>query len=266
MNNQLQEHEATRFIPQMIDDEFDSLKEGIRRNGLLEPIHLWESRILDGRHRYRACFELGLPASAEELSELPCSCPYLHVVSANCHRRHLTTAQRALIATDLADKLPVQRGRPSKDRHQAEIPGNRAERAAEAVGVSPRSVERALAIKKRASERIRTALQSGEISLSEAERRAKLSPQQDNDADKDATRSTPRSRKRRTPASNSFSHLIETIAAAIRAFEAKHGSIVEMEGTDTRAWDSDRSPELADTSEEPGAKLMCAARELDEQA
>ena len=45
---------------------FSDLADDIERNGLKEPITLWESKILDGRHRYRACKERGVVLRYEE--------------------------------------------------------------------------------------------------------------------------------------------------------------------------------------------------------
>ena len=53
-------HELAALIPEMSADEFRGLCDDIRTNGLIEPIVLYEDRVLDGRHRYRACIETGI--------------------------------------------------------------------------------------------------------------------------------------------------------------------------------------------------------------
>jgi ParB-like chromosome segregation protein Spo0J len=51
-------HELANLLPMQSASEFANLKADIAANGLLQPIWLFEGRILDGRNRYRACREL----------------------------------------------------------------------------------------------------------------------------------------------------------------------------------------------------------------
>ena len=59
--NQLKEHPVAELIPVMGAKCFAELKEDIARRGQKDPIALsHEGFIVDGRHRYRACVELGI--------------------------------------------------------------------------------------------------------------------------------------------------------------------------------------------------------------
>ena len=60
MPEKLRIHEAAGLIPAMSDEEYESLKADIAAHGQREPLVVHEGRVLDGRHRYRACLELGL--------------------------------------------------------------------------------------------------------------------------------------------------------------------------------------------------------------
>tara|TARA_R110000782_G_scaffold218461_1_gene305858 strand:+ start:98 stop:865 length:768 start_codon:yes stop_codon:yes gene_type:complete len=51
-------------------DGFNELKEDIKLNGLLVPLVLREGKILDGRHRYKACRELGVKVKAVDIGEV----------------------------------------------------------------------------------------------------------------------------------------------------------------------------------------------------
>lgn len=53
-------HEAAELFPSMSDEEFEGLKNSIAENGLREAIVAVDNLIIDGRHRYRACLELGV--------------------------------------------------------------------------------------------------------------------------------------------------------------------------------------------------------------
>ncbi len=68
------------------------------KGGLTDPfIWTYEDKILDGRHRYRACHELGIPCMLK---------PYegtdpAGFVLLNLHRRHLTDDQRATLVAKI---------------------------------------------------------------------------------------------------------------------------------------------------------------------
>ena len=52
-------HELANLLPMIEGIKFAELKEDIRKNGILEPIKLFEDRILDGRNRHKAGKEVG---------------------------------------------------------------------------------------------------------------------------------------------------------------------------------------------------------------
>jgi ParB-like nuclease domain len=112
--NEPPEHPVARLFPDMDPGEFAILKFDIRDNGLKVPILLWRGQLIDGRHRLRACRELGIEprfetvdCREEELAGL--------VWSLNRLRRQLTTSQRAMIANAIS--MYSERGRPK------ELPG-----------------------------------------------------------------------------------------------------------------------------------------------
>jgi N6-adenosine-specific RNA methylase IME4 len=98
----LEDHPLAALIPPMRDDDYAALRDDIAMNGLQQPIVLHEGRILDGRHRYRACLELGI---APRTIDYTGDAPLAYVVSLNIARRHLTADQRAVLAVRL--KAPL---------------------------------------------------------------------------------------------------------------------------------------------------------------
>jgi hypothetical protein len=96
----MQEHEAAALFPPMSKREFEALVVDIKENGQREPIITLDGKILDGRHRWRACEQLGMPAETMEWQGK--GSPIAFVASMNLHRRHLNESQRALIAAKLA--------------------------------------------------------------------------------------------------------------------------------------------------------------------
>lgn len=51
-------HPATDIFPPMSGAEYEALRADIDANGLIEPIVRHKGKILDGRHRLKACTEL----------------------------------------------------------------------------------------------------------------------------------------------------------------------------------------------------------------
>lgn len=137
-------HPFCLWLPDMSAEEFDKLKLDIQAHGLRHPILLHEDLILDGRHRARACAELGIGASFEQWTG---NDPLAFVLSENLHRRHLTTEQRAEIAARLATRSH------GGDRRSGAIKGSNDPlnpapaltigAAAKVMNVSPASVKRA---------------------------------------------------------------------------------------------------------------------------
>ena len=79
---------------------FADLVEAIKQNGLRHRIVLYEGKVLDGRNRLRACIAAGVKPEFAELPEGPD--PLAYVLDQNLHRRHLTDAQRGLVAAKIA--------------------------------------------------------------------------------------------------------------------------------------------------------------------
>jgi hypothetical protein len=98
-------HELALVFPPMSEPEFAAFKEDIREQGQQESIILYEGKILDGLHRYRACRELGREPRVVRFEGNPRAAAQL-VLGRNFHRRHLTTSQRALIAAEMCKLRP----------------------------------------------------------------------------------------------------------------------------------------------------------------
>jgi hypothetical protein len=98
-------HELSTVFSSFEDtEEFKGLVKSIKQYGLFDPILMWQGKIVDGRHRHKACLEAGVEPQYEYLvDEVPFNKVRDRVVGANILRRHLTTGQRAMIASSLAN-------------------------------------------------------------------------------------------------------------------------------------------------------------------
>jgi ParB-like chromosome segregation protein Spo0J len=102
-------HPVADIFPLIEGREFAALVEDIRANGQMEPVVLdSEGQLIDGRNRARACQALGIDVKETRYTGDDVA---VYIVSHNLHRRHLTDAQRAMVAARLAN-LPPEGGRP----------------------------------------------------------------------------------------------------------------------------------------------------------
>ena len=162
-------HPAADIFPEMSEQEFADLLEDIKINGLLEPIVLYEEKVLDGRHRLRACQMAGIEPRFEKWSNG--ESPATYVVSKNLHRRHLNTSQRALVAARLADFPP---GGDRKKQAADLRSGLTQAEAAKKLNVGERTVSKARAILDGAEQEEIKAVETGRKSVDAIE--AKLRP------------------------------------------------------------------------------------------
>lgn len=152
-------HPIADIFPRMPGMEFVALKEDIKANGLLEPIWLYEDKVLDGRHRYYACQETSTQPTFREYEG---DDPLGFVVSLNLKRRHLDEAQRAMVAARLAT---LERGRPEE---KASIDAITQDEAAQMLNVGRASVQRARVVLDDGAPELVTAVDTGVVSVSAA--------------------------------------------------------------------------------------------------
>jgi ParB-like chromosome segregation protein Spo0J len=174
-------HEVASVFPPMGERDYQALRADIAQNGLKQPVILHEGKLVDGRHRYRACIELGIEPRLMEWDGEGSLVAF--VVSMNLHRRHLTTSQRALLATELKPLFDTEaRARQGTrtdlgaDLREGDR-GKASAQVAEMVGVSTRSVETASRIRQRAVPELMEAVRRGDLAVSMAALIADLTPQ-----------------------------------------------------------------------------------------
>src|ERR1039458_7677327 len=105
----LEAHPLCAVFPEMTPAAFAALKADIEKHGLRErDIYTYEGKILDGRHRYRACTEIGGIAYDLVAFEGDDAGAREFCVSQNLYRRHLSESQCGMAAARLAN-LPAHR-------------------------------------------------------------------------------------------------------------------------------------------------------------
>jgi len=101
-------HDLANLFPMMEGAAFDALRDDIKANGLIDPIWIFEDKLLDGRNRVKACEAAGIdihPAMIKQFDVATMGDPVQWVISKNLKRRHLDESQRGMVMARLA-KLP----------------------------------------------------------------------------------------------------------------------------------------------------------------
>ena len=160
-------HKIADIFPLMEGAEFDALVADIKKNGLLEPIWLYEGKILDGRNRYRACQIADVePRFMKYVGDNPLQ----FVISCNLHRRHLTESQRAVIAAKMAN---MKQGARTDLQPSANLPKVISQpEAAKMFNVSERTIRSIKAVEREAPELI-PEIEAGGITAHQAIKKIK---------------------------------------------------------------------------------------------
>ena len=147
-------HPVAALFPDADAEVRRRMREDIEARGVRRPVEVQSGFLLDGRTRLSICEELGIEAP---WVEVPADVDAVGwILSANVHRRHLSTSQRAVLAAEL---VGVSGGGAE---------GMTLEEAAEAVNVSRMSVARAKAVGDGGSEELRSAVRDGTVTVADA--------------------------------------------------------------------------------------------------
>ncbi|MCY2945180.1 MAG: DUF4326 domain-containing protein [Planctomycetota bacterium] len=196
MNSQeiVKYHPIADVWPMMQEDQLQELAADIKKNGLIQPVWLYQGMILDGRNRWAACKIAGVEPKTKEYTGDE---PTAFAVSLNDKRRHMNKGSLAAVAAELEpffaeDAKRRQRASGGDKKSELvksvkaklpEVVDNnpsvqaRAE-AAKSVGVGDRYVQDAKKIKAEAPE-VFERLKAGKMTLQDAKREVAKKPTDD---------------------------------------------------------------------------------------
>jgi hypothetical protein len=198
-------HDLATMLPEMDPDTYQELAVDIGANGLLDPITLYEGKVLDGVYRQKACFEKGVAPRYEEYDG-ECGGPVTFVISRS-RRRHMTLAQRAMFGArirPLFEKEAAERKSSSQAKKGQKVgakasatqgersaaptlgtesaKGKSSSQAAKIAGVSRRSVENAIPIVEKGTPALQKAVDQGKISIPAAKSLLDMTPEEQDKA------------------------------------------------------------------------------------
>lgn len=171
-------HTICDLVPGMTAQQYTVLRDDIRERGLLNEIVLYEGAILDGKHRHRACLELGIKPRFRTYEGTD---PAGFVFSVNIAHRHLEKGQLAMAGAKLksyyAEKAKERQGARNDivETFPPSDSGKARDQAAAKVGVSGRSVDMAEHIIRAGVPELVRMVEEGAISLNQGHGIASLS-------------------------------------------------------------------------------------------
>lgn len=187
---QLKAHPIADIWPMMSDDEIRQLADDIKDQGLIEPVWIYEGKILDGRNRAAACEIAGVRIETKAYRG---DNPVGFAFSLNEKRRHLQSGARAALAVEAKPLYEAEarkrreatQGRPKKGEAKptqkvGEVSPNRKGResstqAARDFGTNHRYVNQAEKVKKEAPD-VFEKLKAGKVSMQDAMREVRKKP------------------------------------------------------------------------------------------
>lgn len=181
----LENHPIANIFPMMSPDEHARLKKSISEHGLMEPIMLYEGKILDGRNRYAVCQELGVEVFHGEFFEEEMGMTAVQfVLATNRDRRHLSPTQLSIVGARLREFYDDQAKERQKRKPVDSVPenlpeqkGDARDQAGKAVGVSGKSIDHATKVLNKGTPALQQAVESDKISVSKAAKVADLPPE-----------------------------------------------------------------------------------------
>ncbi len=91
-------HDLAYLNPLTTNEDYTSLRGSISSVGQLEPIRLYKGKVVDGRHRLKACKELNIQVKYINLPETMTLSDVKEIVMGTEKRRHQTPTQKAISA------------------------------------------------------------------------------------------------------------------------------------------------------------------------
>lgn len=172
-----EQHPIGAVWPSLSEDDFKKLVASIESIGILDKIVVYEGKILDGWHRYKACMELSIKNIP--MVEYEGNDPGGFVIAKNEARRHSDPSQRAFAVAQTLD-ICEKSGRPSQyvdSKKPDHVIGLTTAQAAKLANVGEATMRRAKAATK-ADPEVQDAVKRGEVTVSEAAKLSKLPPEE----------------------------------------------------------------------------------------
>lgn len=169
-----EQHEFGQLIPKMLSKQFSELHASIEQSGVLQPIKLYQDKVLDGWNRYNAVQDIQsngrtVPGVVKfEQFEGTAEQALQYVLSTNLARRHIAEDKRVKLALSIRKQMEKLKPEATSEELDAE--------AAAQAGTSKRTVQRATEVERKAPAEVTEAMKEGKIKPSTALKLAGADP------------------------------------------------------------------------------------------
>ncbi|GAA2917292.1 ParB/RepB/Spo0J family partition protein [Enterococcus pseudoavium] len=180
--NELKEDKTlSKLVPEMTTDEYEHFVDSVKKSGVQTPIHIRnDMTILDGRHRVRACKQLGIMEIECLVHNFDKSESIEFVRDTAIERRNLTPVQRADIVLRSDDLIGKIRNQAKENQGARNDLTSRSsdpkvkqystrKKLADIAGISESTMKRVMRAKKEDEELYKKVV-SGEVSPKKSER------------------------------------------------------------------------------------------------
>lgn len=162
---QLERHPLSKLWPDMPEAQFNELRDDISKHGQRYPLTVYDGKIIDGWHRYRACIALRIKPAVSKFKGTPDEAADL-VNSLNAHRRNVSASERAFAVTGA---YTWAQGCEKGGGGTQVPPSSKTNREmAELAGTSEKTVKRAKRVHEAGSAALKEAVRKGEVPLNKA--------------------------------------------------------------------------------------------------
>ena len=93
--------EFKALIPALTQDEFSQLEENVLRDGIQDPLKIWNGTLIDGHNRYEIAQRHGLTFSTTEMNFASRDDVIEWIIKNQFGRRNLSAYDRSLLALKL---------------------------------------------------------------------------------------------------------------------------------------------------------------------
>lgn len=167
--------EIQSLIPPLSDEEYNQLKDNIKKDGLRDPAITWGKVLIDGHHRKRICDEMGIELKTVSMNFDTRIDVLEWVLNNQFGRRNLTTFQKAelalkyepIIAARAKENLKTSTGgsdpQPLVKKPKAAIHTH--EEVAKKAGISATTIQKAKVITDKGNDETKEKLRKGETSI-----------------------------------------------------------------------------------------------------
>jgi len=176
--------EIQSLIPPMSEEEYHQLKENIERDGLRDPIVVWNHTLIDGHHRKRICEELGIELKTVSMNFDTRFDVLEWVLDNQFGRRNLATFQKAELALKYE---PIIAARAKENQLTGLKKGNSPvlvkkpkrepihthEEVAKKAGISASTIQKTKVITDKGDDETKEKLRKGESSINQEYKKIK---------------------------------------------------------------------------------------------